>query len=228
MTASRPTSTSGRSKPNCGSTCDQAQGIRREVSEAHRQIHEQERPTYSGLGGRIESCTPSPTSPSCSPCLAPRSTGRSSGKTAQRADPPTHIARSSAPGDTILTGLTPLGRDRRDCSCSRIHPKRTGRLVYRGPDPGGRASCRADELVAWVVPSPDATATLWSVHLFRSDHQNERLTACPTSLPAPSWRLSSKSTCSSRTGHRTDDRRARCAPAAPSRWRPAAYSAYRR
>src|SRR6266487_3835604 len=33
---------------------EQAQAMQRELSEAHRQIHEQDRPTYSGLGGRIE------------------------------------------------------------------------------------------------------------------------------------------------------------------------------
>ena len=33
---------------------EQAQASRRELSEAHRQIQEQERPTYSGLGARIE------------------------------------------------------------------------------------------------------------------------------------------------------------------------------
>src|SRR5450432_2762101 len=33
---------------------EQAQAMQRELSEAHRQIREQERPTYSGLGTRIE------------------------------------------------------------------------------------------------------------------------------------------------------------------------------
>src|SRR6201999_2010675 len=33
---------------------DAAQSMRRELSDAHRQIQEQERPTYSGLGARIE------------------------------------------------------------------------------------------------------------------------------------------------------------------------------
>src|SRR6266852_8867937 len=33
---------------------EQAQVMQRELSEAHRKIHEQERPTYSGLGARIE------------------------------------------------------------------------------------------------------------------------------------------------------------------------------
>src|SRR5882724_9348547 len=33
---------------------DAAQTMRRELTEAHRQIQEQERPTYSGLGARIE------------------------------------------------------------------------------------------------------------------------------------------------------------------------------
>ena len=33
---------------------EQAQALERELSEAHRQIQEQERPTYSGLGARIE------------------------------------------------------------------------------------------------------------------------------------------------------------------------------
>src|ERR1700690_18939 len=33
---------------------EQAQAMKRELSEAHRQIQEQERPTYSGLGARIE------------------------------------------------------------------------------------------------------------------------------------------------------------------------------
>ncbi|MGH3182312.1 MAG: DivIVA domain-containing protein, partial [Streptosporangiaceae bacterium] len=33
---------------------EQAQAMRRELSEARRQIQEQERPTYSGLGARIE------------------------------------------------------------------------------------------------------------------------------------------------------------------------------
>src|SRR5437762_10581521 len=33
---------------------DHAQATRRELSEARRQIQEQERPAYSGLGGRIE------------------------------------------------------------------------------------------------------------------------------------------------------------------------------
>src|ERR1043165_8079812 len=33
---------------------EQAQALQRELSEAHRQIHEQQRPTYSGLGTRIE------------------------------------------------------------------------------------------------------------------------------------------------------------------------------
>jgi DivIVA domain-containing protein len=33
---------------------DQAQAMRRELADAHRQIQEQERPTYSGLGARIE------------------------------------------------------------------------------------------------------------------------------------------------------------------------------
>src|ERR1700685_3496123 len=33
---------------------EQAQAMRRELSDAHRQIQEQERPTYSGLGSRIE------------------------------------------------------------------------------------------------------------------------------------------------------------------------------
>ena len=33
---------------------EQAQAMQRELSEAHRKIHEQERPTYSGLGARIE------------------------------------------------------------------------------------------------------------------------------------------------------------------------------
>ena len=33
---------------------DQSQAMRRELSDAHRQIQEQERPTYSGLGARIE------------------------------------------------------------------------------------------------------------------------------------------------------------------------------
>ena len=33
---------------------DQAQALQRELAEAHRQLQEQERPTYSGLGSRIE------------------------------------------------------------------------------------------------------------------------------------------------------------------------------
>ena len=33
---------------------DQVQALHRELAEAHRQIQEQERPTYSGLGSRIE------------------------------------------------------------------------------------------------------------------------------------------------------------------------------
>src|SRR2546430_13934634 len=33
---------------------EQAQAMQRELSEAHRQLQEQDRPTYSGLGGRIE------------------------------------------------------------------------------------------------------------------------------------------------------------------------------
>ena len=33
---------------------EQAQALERELSQAHRQIHEQQRPTYSGLGTRIE------------------------------------------------------------------------------------------------------------------------------------------------------------------------------
>ena len=33
---------------------DQVQALHSELSEAHRQIQEQERPTYSGLGSRIE------------------------------------------------------------------------------------------------------------------------------------------------------------------------------
>src|SRR5215470_6033430 len=33
---------------------EQAQAMQRELSEVRRQIHEQERPTYSGLGTRIE------------------------------------------------------------------------------------------------------------------------------------------------------------------------------
>src|SRR5712691_7365983 len=33
---------------------EQAQAMQRELSEAHRQIHEQDRPTYTGLGARIE------------------------------------------------------------------------------------------------------------------------------------------------------------------------------
>ena len=33
---------------------EQTTGLKRELSEAHRQIQEQERPTYSGLGARIE------------------------------------------------------------------------------------------------------------------------------------------------------------------------------
>ena len=33
---------------------DQTTTLKRELSEAHRQIQEQERPTYSGLGARIE------------------------------------------------------------------------------------------------------------------------------------------------------------------------------
>ena len=33
---------------------EQAQALQRELSDAHRQIQEQERPTYSGLGSRIE------------------------------------------------------------------------------------------------------------------------------------------------------------------------------
>ena len=32
---------------------EQAQATQRELSEAHRQIHQQERPTHSGLGARI-------------------------------------------------------------------------------------------------------------------------------------------------------------------------------
>ena len=33
---------------------DQVQGLHRDLAEAHRQLQEQERPTYSGLGARIE------------------------------------------------------------------------------------------------------------------------------------------------------------------------------
>ena len=33
---------------------DQVQAMHRELAEAHRQLQEQERPTYSGLGARIE------------------------------------------------------------------------------------------------------------------------------------------------------------------------------
>ncbi|MEP7025861.1 MAG: DivIVA domain-containing protein, partial [Actinomycetota bacterium] len=33
---------------------DQVQALHRELADAHRQIQEQERPTYSGLGSRIE------------------------------------------------------------------------------------------------------------------------------------------------------------------------------
>src|SRR5260370_32381385 len=33
---------------------EQAQGMQRELSEAHRQFREQERPAYTGLGARIE------------------------------------------------------------------------------------------------------------------------------------------------------------------------------
>src|SRR5215469_5969335 len=33
---------------------EQVQALQRELSDAHRQIQEQERPTYSGLGSRIE------------------------------------------------------------------------------------------------------------------------------------------------------------------------------
>ena len=33
---------------------DQVQALQQELSDAHRQIREQERPTYSGLGSRIE------------------------------------------------------------------------------------------------------------------------------------------------------------------------------
>src|SRR5580700_6515133 len=33
---------------------ENAQALQRELSDAHRQIQEQERPTYSGLGSRIE------------------------------------------------------------------------------------------------------------------------------------------------------------------------------
>ena len=33
---------------------EQAQAMQRGLSEAHRQLHEQQRPTYSGLGTRIE------------------------------------------------------------------------------------------------------------------------------------------------------------------------------
>src|ERR1700691_2497570 len=32
---------------------EQAQAMQRELSEAHRQFHEQERPAYTGLGARI-------------------------------------------------------------------------------------------------------------------------------------------------------------------------------
>jgi hypothetical protein len=120
----------GHMTADSAGTCDQAQGIRREVSEAHRQIQERERPTYSGLGGRIQSRTPSPASPSCSPCLAPRSTGRSNDKTAQRADPPTHIARSPAPGDTILTGSLPASSAR----LKTFHQELTASTPDRGRD----------------------------------------------------------------------------------------------
>src|SRR5260370_12789228 len=33
---------------------EQTTGLKRELSEAHRRIQEQERPTYSGLGARME------------------------------------------------------------------------------------------------------------------------------------------------------------------------------
>src|SRR6478752_2453915 len=33
---------------------DQAQALQQELTEAHRQLREQERPTYAGLGSRIE------------------------------------------------------------------------------------------------------------------------------------------------------------------------------
>jgi len=33
---------------------ENAQALQRELTDAHRQIQEQERPTYSGLGSRIE------------------------------------------------------------------------------------------------------------------------------------------------------------------------------
>src|SRR5216117_1204351 len=33
---------------------DQVQALQQELSDAHRQLREQERPTYSGLGSRIE------------------------------------------------------------------------------------------------------------------------------------------------------------------------------
>ena len=33
---------------------EQTQGLRQQLTDAHRQIQEQERPTYSGLGARIE------------------------------------------------------------------------------------------------------------------------------------------------------------------------------
>src|SRR5260370_29446209 len=33
---------------------EQAQAMQRELSEAHRQFHKQERPAYTGLGARIE------------------------------------------------------------------------------------------------------------------------------------------------------------------------------
>ncbi|MGH3240863.1 MAG: DivIVA domain-containing protein, partial [Spirillospora sp.] len=35
-------------------TREQTQALQRELSDAHRQLQEQERPTYSGLGARIE------------------------------------------------------------------------------------------------------------------------------------------------------------------------------
>src|SRR6266702_4463476 len=48
--------------------------------------------------------TPSPTSPNSSPCPARRSTGRFNGTTVRRAEEASaHTARSSAPGDMILT-----------------------------------------------------------------------------------------------------------------------------
>src|SRR6266513_737377 len=107
---------------------EQAQALQQELTEAHRQLREQERPTYAGLGSRIEqllrlaeeqateivgearsaatNCRPPPrwTLPSCGP--APRTRRPSCGPAPSArpttcAAPPSGKPTPSAPGHAV-------------------------------------------------------------------------------------------------------------------------------